>query len=135
MVLLLNGPVENIPISYFDLIDENMIQKAARQTKGAGGPSHLDSEQYHNMLLRSKYKKEGKELREEISKLAKNIAGTIVDPKSIEALTSCRLIPLMNKNPGVRPIGIGEILRRLISKVIGWVIKDEIQEAAGLRPT
>ena len=42
---LLNGPVENIPFSYFDLIDENMIQKAARQTKGAGGPSHLDVDQ------------------------------------------------------------------------------------------
>ena len=37
----------------------------------------------------------------------------------------------MNKNPGIRPIGVGEILRRLIGKVIGWVLKDEIQEAAG----
>ena len=126
---LLNGPVENIPISYFDLIDENMIQKAARQTKGAGGPSQLDADQYHHILLSSKYKKEGKDLREEISKFAKKIASTIVDPKSIEALTSCKLIQL-NKNPGIRPIGIGEILR-LIGKVIGWVLKDEIQEAAG----
>ena len=48
---LLNGSVENIPISYFDLIDENMIQKAARQTKGAGGPSQLDADQYHHILL------------------------------------------------------------------------------------
>ena len=37
----------------------------------------------------------------------------------------------MNKNPGIRPIGIGEMLRRLIGKVIGWVLKEEIQEAAG----
>ena len=78
---LLNVPVENIPMSYFDLIDENMIQKAARQTKGAGGPSQLDADQYHHILLSSKYKKEGKDLREEIYKLAKKLASTIVDPK------------------------------------------------------
>ena len=70
---LLNGPVENIPVSYFDPIDENMIQKAARQTKGVGSPSQLDADQYRNILLSSKYKKEGKEIREEISKLAKKL--------------------------------------------------------------
>ena len=36
---LLNGPIENIPVSYFDAIDESMIHNAARLTKGAGGPS------------------------------------------------------------------------------------------------
>ena len=49
---LSNGPFENIPISYFDLIDENMIQKAALQTKGAGGPSQLDADQYHQNTKR-----------------------------------------------------------------------------------
>ena len=48
----------------------------------------------------------------------------------MEGYTACRLIPL-NKNPGVRPIGIGEILRRLIGKAIGWCLKNEIQETAG----
>ena len=43
---------------------------------------------------------------------------------------ACRLIPL-NKNPGVRPIGIGEILRRIIGKSIGWILKRDIQSAAG----
>ena len=54
----------------------------------------------------------------------------MVDPSSIEALTACCLIPL-NKNPGIRPIGIGEVLRRIIGKSISWVLRDEIQEAAG----
>ena len=39
------------------------------------------------------------------------------DPNSVEALMSCRLIPL-GKNPGVRPIGIGELLRRIIGKTV-----------------
>ena len=102
---LLNGPIENIAASYFDSIDEHMIQSAARLTKGAGGPSQMDAQQYRHMLLSTKYKKEGKDLREEIANLAKKLASSFIDPKSIEALTSCRLIPL-NKNPGIRPIGI-----------------------------
>ena len=40
------------------------------------------------------------------------------------------MLPL-NKNPGVRPIGIGEILRRIIGKTIGWVLKKDIQASAG----
>ena len=96
-----------------------MIQSAARLTKGAGGPSQMDTQLYRHMLLSTKYKKEGKDLREEIANLAKKLASSFIDPK-IEALTSCRLIPL-NKNPGIRPIGIGEILRRLIGKTIGCV--------------
>ena len=40
------------------------------------------------------------------------------------------MIPL-NNNPGIRPIGIGEILRRIIGKAIYWVLNPEIQKAAG----
>ena len=49
---------------------------------------------------------------------------------SIEPLNACRLIPL-NKNPGVRPIGIGEVLRRIIGKAVMKVFKDDVQTAAG----
>ena len=37
----------------------------------------------------------------------------------------------MNKNSGVRPIRIGKVLRRIIGKTIGWVLKDDILEVAG----
>ena len=36
-----------------------------------------------------------------------------------------------NGNPGVRPIGIGEILRRLVGKVIMGSIRKDIIQAAG----
>ena len=41
-----------------------------------------------------------------------------------------RLIPL-DKSPGVRPIGIGEVLRRIIGKSISRHATNEIKEAAG----
>ena len=34
---------------------------------------------------------------------------TLSDPESVEALMACRLIPL-DKNPGLRPVGKGEVL-------------------------
>ena len=49
---------------------------------------------------------------------------------TIDSFVACRLIPL-NKNPGVRPIGVGEVLRRIVGKTIAWVQKKDIQEAAG----
>ena len=37
----------------------------------------------------------------------------------------------MDKSPGLRPIGIGEVLRRRRSKSIIYVVKQDMQEAAG----
>ena len=42
-----------------------------------------------------------------------------------------RLIAL-DKNPGVRPIAIGEVLRRLIAKCLLSLAKGEAQEACGI---
>ena len=80
-----------------------MIAKAASLTKCAGGPSHLGADQFCHMLLSKKFKAEAKEMRERIAVLARTLASTLVNLKSIKALTICRLIPL-NKNPGVGPI-------------------------------
>ena len=43
---------------------------------------------------------------------------------------ACRLIPL-DKNSGLRPIGIGEVLRRIIGKAVTSVLKTKMQDAAG----
>ena len=41
-----------------------------------------------------------------------------------------RLIPL-NKNPGIRPIGVGEVLRRIIGKVVASIVKDDVIKSVG----
>ena len=43
---------------------------------------------------------------------------------------ACRLIPL-DKNPGLRPIGVGEVLRRIAGKVVMKVVKEDIKKAVG----
>ena len=66
-----------------------------------------------------------------MARLTRLLASKIVDSHSVEGLLACRLIPL-NKNPGVRAIGVGEVIRRVIGKCdIRWIMKKDIQEAAG----
>ena len=41
---------------------------------------------------------------------------------------SCRLV-ILDKNPGLRPIGVGEVLRRIAEKVVIAAVKDEVTTA------
>ena len=54
---LLIGQINRVLPSCFNEIDETMTYKATGITKGAGGPSHLDAEQYRHILTSGKYKK------------------------------------------------------------------------------
>ena len=53
-----------------------------------------------------------------------------MDPESVAAYTSSRLVPL-DKNPGVRPVGIGEIVRRIVGKAALLVISLDLRRVAG----
>ena len=127
---LLYGPIDNVPSTYFESIDEELIQKAAIATHGAAGPSKLDADQYQRMLCSRNFKTEGLVLRNEIATLAKKLATENLDPTAIESYNANRLIPL-DKCPRICPIGVGEILRRIIGKSISWTLKKDIQEAVG----
>ena len=48
----------------------------------------------------------------------------------IQALLANRLIAL-DKCPGVHPIGIGETLRRILSKVICFITRSDAEEVCG----
>jgi len=43
-------------------------------------------------------------------------------------------IPL-DKNPGLRPIGVGEVLRRIAGKVVMQIVKNDVTKAAGCLQT
>ena len=62
--------------------------------------------------------------------MARKIVTSNVDPNGLAAYTACRLIAL-NKNPGVRPIGVGEAARRIIGKAILKVIKPDVLRVTG----
>ena len=107
-----------------------MIEKAARLTKGSAGPSGTDSDIWKTLLYAKSGGKAGEDLCEAISKVTQRLLSELVDPAYIDSLVNCRLIPL-DKNPGIRPIGIGEVLRRIMGKAINMLTKSDVLHAMG----
>ena len=112
----------------FESIDGPLIWNTALRMDGAAGPSGLDAAAWKRLC--SSFKSASDELCDNLACLARQICTTYVDPKSLSAFIACRLITL-DKCPGIRPIGIGETVRRIIGKSIAVTIREDIQAAAG----
>ena len=112
--MVLFGPRENVEPVIYETIDAEMITKLAFSMKGTSGPSKFDANDWKRILATKSYASEGHDLSDAIARMARLLCTEDVnDPDSISAAMACRLTPL-DKNPGLRPIGIGEILRHLI---------------------
>ena len=104
------------------------VRRAALITKGAAGVSGGDAEHWRRICLSQG---DGSiRLCEAMAALARRLCTEKIESQCLEALLANRLIPL-DKNPGVRPIGIGETMRRIIGKAVMSVIKKDVMMAAG----
>ena len=112
----------------FDCITAEAIRRAALKTKGSAGPSGMDTLCWRRLC--TAFGDKSNDLCTAIAAFARRICMTYVDPKCLTAYTSCRLIPL-NKNPGVRPVGVGEVVHRIVRKAIMKVTKRDLQESIG----
>ena len=125
---LLKGPVEAFEDIIFDSIDAELVQRTSKSISGAAGPSGADAEIWKQILCSKQFKKKPEELCTTIAALAKKLSCRFVNPDHLHSYTAGRLIPL-DKKPGVRPIGIGEVLRRIVGKAITSVLKPDIVES------
>ena len=75
---------------------------------GAAGPSGGDSNLWKRMLCSKQFKKKPANLCQAVADLGKKLNREIIPPQNLRAFVAGRLIPL-DKDPGVRPIGIGEV--------------------------
>ena len=128
---LLEGPIRPIhPVVYED-INENLVMRAATLTKGGSGPSGLDADGWRRLFTSRQYGNSSSDLRKAFANFIKKLCvEELESTKSIEAFTANRLIPL-DKNPGLRPIGVGEVLRRIAGKVVMMLCKTDVTKAAG----
>ena len=112
----------------FDAITGGSVKDAIMHTEGAAGVSQLDDRAWRKMAC--SFKESSTILCNSIALVARKLATQCVDPKGIEALVANRGIAL-DKCPGLRPIGVGEILRRIIGKAILGPIGCDVQKACG----
>ena len=128
--ILITGDKVAVEEVIFEAIDSKLVKKAAKLTSGSGGPTLVDSECWQHILCCCAFSKSQDLLAEAIARLARRICTEDVNFQSIAVLTAGRLVPL-DKCPGLRPIGIGEILRRIIGKCVMMVLKKDVQKDAG----
>ena len=112
----------------FTGITRDIIKSAALNTQGAAGPSGIAADEWRRMC--TSFKATSDALCDALASCAKRIASEYIDPASLQAYVACQLIPL-NKRPGVRLIGIGEVVRRIIGKAILSITSKAIEQAAG----
>ena len=128
--ILLN---ETIPADHdphfvlFENLNSDLIRKTALRTSGAAGPSGVDALGWRRFCTSFKA---SRDLCHSLASVARRLCTSYVDPSSLSAFVAGRLIAL-DKNPGVRPIGVGEVARRIICKAILALLNPDILEAVG----
>ena len=95
----------------FDEINGPLICSAALKTQRLAGPSGLDAADWKHMC--TSYQSDSDQLCEAITSLAICASTSCVDAEGLTSFVACRLIAV-DKCPGVRPIGVGEVLRRIV---------------------
>ena len=120
-------PAPSHPV-VFERLTGDTIRHAALHCQGAAGPSGLDANCWWRLC--TMFHGASKQLCEALTAATRRLCTSFIDPTIIRPFIACRLIPL-SKNPGVRPIGICDTLRRIMGKAILNVIGAEIQAVAG----
>ena len=107
-----------------------MVRQTALRTKASGRPCGVDANGFRCILASKSYKQSATKLCDAIATMTKSLCTKYVDPESIEPLVASRLIPLEKGEGVVRPIGVGEVMRRIIGKCVMNVAKGDVVEAS-----
>ena len=91
--------------------------------KSSGQNQRLDAGGWRKMLTSKVFGSCTSDVRKAIAEFIKHTA-------SLQKFIAGRLAPL-DKNPGLWPIGVGEVLRRIAGKVAMSIVKDDVTKACG----
>ena len=97
--------------------------------KGAPGPLGMGASTWRTLLTSKRNSTAAADLCKVVTELAQKMGNK--NCQHLEELINCRLIPLKNQKNDVRPIGIGEVLRRIISKCIIKTTREDTMKAVG----
>jgi hypothetical protein len=109
-------------------IISSTILNAALHTEGSAWPSGMDS--YAWRRLCGSFQKVSTDLCEVLAEVARWLATPLEDPEPLKPFVACTPVAL-DKCPGVRPVGVGEVPHRIISKAILAVVCQGVPKAVG----
>ena len=121
-------PYPSVPKSVGKTVTEDVVEIVAAKLGGSAGLSGTDAVDCSKWLLR--FGDESKVLRGIIASMTTWLANESPSFAAYRGFVACRLLAL-DKLPGTRPIGIGEIWRRLMTKCLLAVTGYQATEAAG----
>ena len=116
---------DNLPPIEEGEITGSLVQSVARSIQGGAGPAGCDAVHWQDVLLG--FGAHSSCLRDNIAALARKLMNTIVPWEDLRSLMAGRLVAL-DKCPGVRPIAVGESLRRIIGKSVCLAVKSDAEE-------
>ena len=117
-------PPELTPV---DITDDTVTAVAGRLSGGAG-PGGTDSVSLQHWLLR--FGAASAELRQIVGDFVELLGNGRPPVAAYQALMSGRLIAL-DKQPGIRPAGVGETWRRLMAKCLLKIAGPEAKSSCG----
>ena len=126
--ILLPGDAPPTNSIQFDAITADQLKSVALHAQGSAGPSGLDSAMWRRMC--GAFKGASTSLCEALAGFTRLVATANIPADVLTPFLACRLIAL-DKNPGVRPIGVCEVLRRITAKAILQVVGPDVEAACG----
>ena len=120
--MLPDKPEEIHPIKFDSFVDAEYVRKAALKGRGGAGPSGLDADCWKRIFTSNQFGDSTDDLRKTFAEVTKKLCTVENQSTSLEAFLANRLIPL-DKNPGLRPIGVGEVYDALLEKKLSHIFK------------
>ena len=121
-------PTVDTPMGHPVVFDALDVCVAAPCTVGTAGPSGVDAREWRRLC--TFFHAVSDKLCAAIALFAWRLCTTHLYSDILSPFLACRLIAL-DKSPGVRPIGVCEVVRRIVVKAVLCVVWDDIQIAAG----
>ena len=123
------------PVIYEEITADS-VYRVAKKMRGSGGPTLIDSDTWKQFLCSKMHGNASTNLCQAVADFTKILCTESIDSDCLTEFIASRLVPLDKGEtndgaPGVRPVGVGEVLRRLTGKLLMGVIKDDITSAAG----
>ena len=110
----------------------SQIRVAIDSLQGSGGPSQMDAKSYKRILNLHTFEKEPKRMIETLAKITNSFTSERQIDNHTYPLKAVRMIALKKpEGRGLIPVGVGEVIRRVITKVVARCMKQDIKNETG----